>query len=48
MSVNEPKPTYPLLPSRRAIDEMYGQQIVELDRTKIQQLMVERTIYAPI
>jgi peptide/nickel transport system substrate-binding protein len=37
------------------IDELYGQQTVELDRTKreailhkIQQLMVERTIYAPI
>ena len=37
------------------IDELYGQQTVELDRAKreailhkIQQLMVERTIYAPI
>jgi peptide/nickel transport system substrate-binding protein len=37
------------------IDELYGQQTVELDRGKreailhkIQQLMVERTIYAPI
>jgi peptide/nickel transport system substrate-binding protein len=37
------------------IDELYGQQAVELDRAKreamlfkIQQLMVERTIYAPI
>ena len=37
------------------IDELYAQQTVELDRAKreailhkIQQIMVERTIYAPI